>query len=654
MGVDNARVLHELWGAEVEATVMELLGVEVGDLTLEERAYLEQVARRAEEMARVEKRIRSSESHLDDEAAVLKAARSAVPVSSSASAKPPLPGLRAGMKRVGGRGRGGTGSLAEQDRVLRDRWNERLGAALVRVNAPTVQDCLGRGDLKQTVEMLVGRARPGTVRLRVRSWEAFGRWLEIGRGRTWPADARDLTDYVKDMVSLPAPRSFPAQFGGAVAWFMSRTGRGDWEDLSGDYVFRRALDWAEVELADVGQETKKAPRLPVLVLIALELKVLDGEAPLVIRVVAWIRLIKVYGGLRWDDLQRLAPRDLEMRVSGLVGRLTRTKVSGAGRRVKELPLFIPREAYLTNKDWLEAGIGLFRGIGDPDRDYFLPRPTPSMEDFTGKVATTIDAAAMSVALLSSLRVPIKVGGEAGRGSWVGSAVQLLPGVLAGGWTNHSERSTLTSALAAIGVGKDHRNLIGRWSPDGSDDYVRTYRAAVKNLIMSFIGTVHSGRSYLAFDEEDAYVQVGKRVVESAGAPEAVEAAIADLKALAEDASKDMAVDVELASPTEVATLSPPGLEAGPGEEETEAKYIIVYTRGRKCARLHSVGGCWRARQMEFADYEMIEEDLPDRSKYNAVCRGCWPLPHAVSTGGGGEPDSEDDSASSTTESGEDS
>ena len=154
--------------------------------------------------------------------------------------------------------------------------------------------------------MLVGRARPGTVRLRVRSWEAFGRWLEISRGRAWPKDARDLIDYVKDMVALPAPRSFPVQFGGAVTWFMSRTGQEDWETISGDVVFRRALDWAEVELADMGQAVKKAPRLTVLVMISMEIKVLDGEAPLVVRVVAWIRLIKVYGGLRWDDLQRLA------------------------------------------------------------------------------------------------------------------------------------------------------------------------------------------------------------------------------------------------------------------------------------------------------------------------------------------------------------
>ena len=80
------------------------------------------------------------------------------------------------------------------------------------------------------------------------------------------------------------------------------------------------------------------------------------------------------------------------------------------------------------------------------------------------------------------------------GKWTLSKTLLFPGALAAGWTNHSERATLTSALAAIGVPKDQRNLIGRWSPDGSDDYVRTYRAAVRDLVARFVGAVTAGRS----------------------------------------------------------------------------------------------------------------------------------------------------------------
>ena len=99
-----------------------------------------------------------------------------------------------------------------------------------------------------------------------------------------------------------------------------------------------------------------------------------------------------------------------------------------------------------------------------------------------------------------------------------------------------------------------------------DDYVRTYRAAVRDLVARFVNTVAAGRSYEAFDEEDVYVQVQLRIVSQVGEEAAVEAAIFDLKGLAEDISKKMAATEELASPTEVASLS---LAVPPGELEDE-------------------------------------------------------------------------------------
>ena len=42
----------------------------------------------------------------------------------------------------------------------------------------------------------------------------------------------------------------------------------------------------------------KAPRVPTLVALAMETYVIKDEAPVVLRVVAWARLIKLYGGPR--------------------------------------------------------------------------------------------------------------------------------------------------------------------------------------------------------------------------------------------------------------------------------------------------------------------------------------------------------------------
>ena len=106
--------------------------------------------------------------------------------------------------------------------------------------------------------MAVGRARPGIVKLRVRSWEAFARWLSLSRGKVWADGPKDLVDYIRDLLVVPALATFPVSFSGAVRWFSSRTGYENAEELCDDSLFRRAVQWAEVELGDETKQVKKA------------------------------------------------------------------------------------------------------------------------------------------------------------------------------------------------------------------------------------------------------------------------------------------------------------------------------------------------------------------------------------------------------------
>ena len=148
---------------------------------------------------------------------------------------------------------------------------------------------------------------------------------------------------------------------------------------------------------------------------------------------------------------------------------------------------------------------------------------------------------------------------------------------------------------------------------------------MRDLIARFVGTVTAGRSYDAFDEEDAYVQVQRRVVLQVGEEMAVEAAVLNLKMLAAEISRKMAISENLASPTEIASLS---MEMPPGEVEEEggivSKYLVVSTHKGRCVRLHLAYGCWRARQRSFAVFEYIDQDPAPREMYNAICRDCWP------------------------------
>ena len=102
--------------------------------------------------------------------------------------------------------------MAAHDKKERNKWNLRVSRVLSEAGAPVIAG-LPNDDMKLVVEMTVGRSRPSTVRLRVRAWEAFSRWLVLNRARPWPEGPADLVDYLQAMVDVPAPWSFPSSFG---------------------------------------------------------------------------------------------------------------------------------------------------------------------------------------------------------------------------------------------------------------------------------------------------------------------------------------------------------------------------------------------------------------------------------------------------------
>ena len=84
------------------------------------------------------------------------------------------------------------------------------------------------------------------------------------------------------------------------------------------------------------------------------------------------------------------------------------------------------------------------------------------------------------------------------------------------------------------------------------------------------------------------------------------------------------------------TLSDAPEEGG----DADACKYIVYTSGRKVARLHLGGGCWRARRLDFREVEILDTDVPDTGAYNRVCKDCWPRARSE------EADSEDSESNS--------
>ena len=174
--------------------------------------------------------------------------------------------------------------------------------------------------------------------------------------------------------------SFPATFLAAVKWVESLSGYSAADCFGRNLILKLSIERAVVVRGADSEVARKAPRIPLVVIVALESKVVSGDLLVGVRILAWTRLVKIYGSLRADDLQRLRPRDVNLVASGLTGILMQTKTSGAGRKVRALPLFVPRCAYLVQELWLEVGYGLWRPVGDPGRFFSSPgcaRITPT-------------------------------------------------------------------------------------------------------------------------------------------------------------------------------------------------------------------------------------------------------------------------------------
>ena len=108
-----------------------------------------------------------------------------------------------------------------------------------------------------------------------------------------------------------------------------------------------------------GRITKKASPYPLMVVLALEDIVMRKEEKSYARWYAWLKLVKLWAALRWDDVQGVPNPALVMRTDGtMVGKITRSKATGVGKKVEVMNFYISQEsqeAYFLQPEWLLTG-----------------------------------------------------------------------------------------------------------------------------------------------------------------------------------------------------------------------------------------------------------------------------------------------------------
>ena len=236
---------------------------------------------------------------------------------------------------------------------------------------------------------------------------------------------------------------------------------------------------------------RQAKPYTVAILVSLEIFILDNEQELYFRFIAWVMLLACWTSLRVDDIQNVLPETLKVSKRGFTARLARTKTSGPGKLHGQLPIFIHRSITLTGLDWLQTGLE-FTALDSFifPRDYLVPDHNDAYDGFYPKILEPPALANLMRRVLGKLGTP-----RFQDGAWrTNMAMLLVPGDLLLFWTGHSPRHFLNQAALALGVPKERRDYLGRWSigRTGSNAYIHTARQVVDSVQLEVVGALLKG------------------------------------------------------------------------------------------------------------------------------------------------------------------
>ncbi|CAL1173513.1 unnamed protein product [Cladocopium goreaui] len=371
----------------------------------------------------------------------------------------------------------------------KEYWSRELYLELKKFEAPALQHlehCVSDRHLHMA---LAGRTRYNTLKRYVKTWMAFMQWLEAAKGVIDYPVPGDLVEYLFSRFDEPCGPTIPGLIVKAVTWMERTACIDDRMKVGESQVVLSVKDYIVEMLSKDSPPKRRAPRYPAVFLEALEVMVENDTLLMGTRAVAWIKLFKIWASLRWDDIQKVVPKELKYYAGRMTTILRITKTTGPTKRVQELPVCVSEHAYVTSPFWLKTGFDLFKTYANFERDYMLPKLNRDWSSFRRSMATYNDVTSYSSYVRKAAKRP-------------GTTEPLLDPSLSTFWTEHSERATLPTGLALLRTAKEERDMLGRWKPDGSDTYIRMYNGVVARLQQQYAKAVRVDNRTGLLDERD--------------------------------------------------------------------------------------------------------------------------------------------------------
>ena len=387
------------------------------------------------------------------------------------------------------KGEGVEPELIEQEETR--RWACAIAGFVADGPMPAKRVAEATSDPSGTWVRFCGNRRSRTLRQAARAWQRFHEWLKLAHGRCWPTGVEQVVDYLEERMLEPCGPTVPGTFLQSLQLLETVGGMEKDKRIGMSPMLINVVKNMKKELSTDGPPRRTAPVFTVAMVMAAELLVVDFNQDVVARIMAFVMLLMVWGAMRTDDLLWLDRSRTMLSDVGWKSVLVRTKTSGAGRRVRELPVFVARGISITGRDWMLEGHLLWQIASKQfPGNLFLCRPRMDGMDFTRRY---LDAAGLAAWLKWTLLQLPSMTKRFNR--WCSDwSETLLDEDWVARWSGHSARHCLPSWAAAIGIPPEQRAFLGRWKSGTEVDansYVLTSRQIVHGaqeaVLKSFCG-----------------------------------------------------------------------------------------------------------------------------------------------------------------------
>ena len=533
-----------------------------------------------------------------------------------------------------------TAQRTDRDRQQLEKWHGLLVDYLIEGEVPGLELAKRTADTRRTLVGFAGKTRCGTLKSYLKHWGRFRLWAITQVGTPWPRDIEVYIDYLFVLAEQPCACSVPQVTLQSMNWMEKVAGFTTSGQISKQPMFVQTLEAVTLMVAGVGVPVRKAPRFPAVVLASMALYVKDSSFPKLWRFHLGGVLFRCWATLRFDDAQHIFPQKLRRIGDTVVTELMRSKTSGAGKRNRELPIAVSIQACVINSGWMGVWLQLLESLDLGDVDYLVPAIMADGQKFSRRAMTYAESSALTQKILSTLMVPVHTAST----GWIASSTSLKLLAIRGCWPEHSPRSVMPSYAAILEREKDKRDMLGRWSAGGSDDYNRCFRVVVVEMQLAVGRALRKGAGLNVLHEADITDSLIRFLVERRGFTK--DAAIthtasfnscmsnflSKLAEVGEDDTVELISDetlplfpslpVNSTNQTETEFVQPTAKAGVRKVVERNEKYLISYSKGRVHAKLHlAKGGCVWANS-ELLDFAVFTEVTPNL--YDSRCKFCWP------------------------------